>query len=80
MRDDSGELEMPCDDGPASELLAVADPTGLETSCEEVPALALLAGPSETDDSGGTITLDSDEEESIIMLVRLVKALLVVST
>lgn len=76
--DDAGELEAPCEDDPASELLAEAP--GLETSCEGVPALELPAGPSETDDPGGTMTLDSDEEGLITILVRLVKALLVVST
>jgi hypothetical protein len=62
--DDTGELETPCEEGPAMELLA--DTPGLEIPCEEVPALELLAGPLVEEDAGGTITLE--EEALIIML------------
>jgi hypothetical protein len=86
--DDSGELETPCEEDPATELLA--DTPGLDIPCEEVTAFELLVGPFVVEDAGGTATLETDEEalmtmlerdeRLITMLVGLVMVLLVVST
>lgn len=57
--DDTGELETPCEEDPAMELLA--DTPGPETPCEEVAAFELLAGPLMEEDAGGTTTLERDE-------------------
>jgi hypothetical protein len=63
--DDAGELETPCEEDPAIELLDITP--GLETTCEEVPAFELLAGPLVVEDAGGTTTL---EKEALIDMLE----------